>query len=166
MLFITGSLNKKFQLRSFEVSKVVQQVEQGQTFDFGGLTELMVVTQEQLLTETGLDVKLADITQRLAAFTVEVPTQFEGMSGEDLQSVQAESQLLEEGLTDQVVALTDLLTYFSSKPHKYEFESITEIAQLFSKQTQISLFSILEEVAELALRLERRALLNLLSSLI
>jgi hypothetical protein len=74
-----------------------------------------------------------------------------------LQVVQAESQLVETRLTDQGAALTALLAHLSSEPHKHEFKGITEIAQLFSqKQTQISLFDTLEEIAELTLKLERR----------
>ncbi len=143
-----------------KVSKVVQQLEHEQTFDFGGLAELLnLVTQEQLLTETGLEIKLADINQRLSAFTVEVPTQFEGMSElvENLHLVQNESQLLEEGLVEQIATFTDLIGHFSKEPHQYQFKGITEIAQLFSRnQTQISVSNTLEKIAELTLNLERR----------
>jgi len=45
--------------------------------------------------------------------------------------------------------LTDLLAYFSSKPHKYEFESITEIAPVFPEANSNIPLSIPEEVAEL-----------------
>jgi adenylosuccinate lyase len=63
-----------------------------------------------------------------------VPTQFAGMSGlvKTLQSVQAESQLRDIGLIDQVAALTTLLERLGSEPRQYQFEGITEIAQMFN----------------------------------
>jgi hypothetical protein len=118
-----------------KVSEAVQQFERGQTFDFGDLEAVLnSVNYEQLLTQTGLTAKIVALTQQLSEFTDRVPTQFEGMSGlvKTLQSVQAESQLLDIGLVDQVAALTALLERLGSEPRQYQFEGITEIAQMFN----------------------------------
>jgi len=143
-----------------QVSEVVQKLEQSQPFDFGNLAELLnSVSEEQLLTDSGLDEKLAALTKQLDKFSVEVPIQFEGMSElvESLQSVEAESGFLDKGLIDQVTALTKQIERFSNKTQQYEFEGITEMAQMLSQQQQqSSLSNTLEETAELVFRLERQ----------
>ncbi|PSB30093.1 AAA family ATPase [Chlorogloea sp. CCALA 695] len=118
-----------------QFNKVVRQEEQQQTFDFGELPELISqVNTQQLLTQKIVDI--ASLTQRLAQFTEKVPTVFNDMSAlvEDLQSHHALSQLLETGLTNGLAALSELAADFNPKAHKFEFESMTEIAQLFSQQ--------------------------------
>lgn len=56
-----------------------------------------------------------------------------------------------------MAALTQQLERFSSESEQYKFEGIEEIAQMFSQQqTQISLSDTLEEITELALKLERQ----------
>lgn len=143
-----------------KVNEVVQQLEQGQTFDFSALAEVLnSADKEQLLTETGLDVGFADLTQQLEKFNLEEPIQFKDMSKlvESLQSVQVNSRLVETGLTDRLATLTQQISHLNSEPDRYKFEGIAEIAQMSSQQqTQIPLSATLAEIAELALKLERQ----------
>lgn len=144
-----------------KVSEAVQQFERGQTFDFGDLAEVLnSVNYEQLLTETNLGAKIVALTQQLEEFTDQVPTQFAGMSGlvTTLRSVQAESQLLDMGLVDQVAALTALLDRFSSEPRQYKFEGITEIAQMFnwvSKEQLLTETGLDAKLADITQQLEK-----------
>jgi len=138
------------------VGEIAQQLEQRNTFDFGNLPRLInEATTDQLLSRSGLACKLATLTQQLKELTPKPPTKFEGMSAlaENLQAVQAESQLLETKLTEQLNAFSSVVDNFNPQPVRYEEDSKTlgELTQQFysfNTRQQLSESGLLKQLLQ------------------
>jgi hypothetical protein len=116
-----------------QVSGIVHQLEQRHTFDFGDLPQLLNgATNEQLLSQSGLDTKLALLAKQIAALTTKAPTRFEGMSAlaENLQALQAQSQLTETDLTKKLNAIAFLVDNSNPQVVRYEEEANVALSEL------------------------------------